>query len=120
MHPVVNEVPIPTDAIEKELLLYAERKFTGRLELSFRVKPEAALSVEVLPPKAIESQHLGDRQAASAPPLFRQAQPSQRELIVKQLLVQNAYRFRLGMKLTGLICDFKEGTLNATQWVTVG
>ena len=120
MHPVANEVLVPTEGVERELLGFAERRFTGRVELHFRVKPEAALDVEVLPAQASETQRLGDRPQNVAPNLFRSTGPSERELIVKQLLTANAHRFRLGMKLTGIVCDFKDGNLNSAQWLTVG
>jgi hypothetical protein len=120
MHPVANEVLVPTESVERALLGFAERRFTGRVELSFRVKPEAALDVEVLPPQASETQRIGDRAPSASPNLFRPTGPSERELIVKQLLTANAHRFRLGMKLTGIVCDFKDGNLNSAQWITVG
>jgi hypothetical protein len=49
MHPVSNQVPVPIDQIEHELLAIAKRRFTGEVRLSLRVKPEAALSGEIGP-----------------------------------------------------------------------
>jgi hypothetical protein len=120
MHPVANEVPVPTDGIERELLVLAEKKFHGRARLTLRVKPEAALSVEVLPPAATETQRIGDRAQNASPELFTSGQPTTRELIVRQFVTANAYRFRLGMKLTAVICDFDHGRLCSAQWETVG
>lgn len=120
MHPVANEVPVPTDGVERELLLLAERKFHGRAKLVLRVKPEAALSVEVMPPATIESQRIGDRPQNSSPQLFVSGETTTRELIVRQFVVANAYRFRLGMKLTAVICDFDHGKLCNAQWEAVG
>lgn len=122
MHPVANEVLVPTEAVERALRYFVKARFTGQVELSFRVKPEAALDVEVLPPKAVETNRLGDRQPILSPELFRETGPSEGELSVRQLLNSNAYRFRLGMRLTGIVCHFKDGNLNpnSTQWLTVG
>jgi len=120
MHPVANEVPVPTDQVETALLALAERRFTGRARLALRVRPEAALAVELLPPEATESQRIGDKAPQLSPELFRNGEASTRELKVKQLLISNAYRFRLGMKLTAVVCDFKEGILVTAQWITVG
>lgn len=120
MHTVANEVPVPTDQIERELLALANKRFTGRAKLTLRVKPEAALSVEVLKPETTETTRIGDRTPERAPELFRNAEPNERELIVKRMLVSNAYRFRLHMDLIAVICDFKEGALLSAQWIQVG
>src|SRR5260370_37981789 len=98
MHPVANEVAVPTEAIERELLGFAERRYADRVRLPLRVKPEAALAVEVLPAEATETQRPGDAKPFISPNLFRPTAPTERELIVKHLLAANAYRFRLGMR----------------------
>ena len=58
---IVSEVPVPTDAIDRELSGIAQRRFTGRVKLSLRVRPEAALAVEILAPETTEMQRLGER-----------------------------------------------------------
>jgi hypothetical protein len=120
MHPVANEVPVPTDGVERELLALAEKKFHGRARLVLRVKPEAALAVEVLPPATFESQRIGDRAANLSPDIFGSGQPNTRELIVRQFVTANAYRFRLGMKVTAVVCDFDRGRLCSAVWEGVG
>lgn len=120
MHPVANEVPVPTDGIERELLALAERRFTGRARLTLRVKPEAGLDVEVLPTEATETVRMGDRAPQMSPQVFHSGPPTERELAVRELLTKNAYRFRLTLRLVSLVCDFKEGLLLSTQFVTVG
>src|SRR6266853_6417692 len=117
-HPVANEVPVPTEAIERELKRYAVPGFTGRRIVHLRVRPEAALSVEILP-EAVETQRIGDRKGMVSPEtVFDHREPTERELIVKQLLSANDYRFRLGMRLTAVVGDFTDGKLLSAQWVT--
>jgi hypothetical protein len=120
MHPVSNEVPVPTDQIEKKLLEFAHRKFTGRVRLTTRVRPAAALEVEILPPEVTETTRPGDRKLNISPDCFSDDRPTERELIIRREMVVNEYRFRLVMRLISVVCDFKEGTLNSAQWITVG
>lgn len=119
MHPVTNETPVPIDAVERELLAAAGRRFTGRVRLSLRVKPEAALAVELLPPETTETQRPGERQARS-PEVFPGPEATERGLVVTRFLRANAERFRLVVKPAIFICDFKEGTLGSVQWVNQG
>jgi hypothetical protein len=119
-HPVANEVPVPTEAIERELKRYAVPGFTGRRIVHLRVRPEAALAVEILP-EAIETQRIGDRNRMVSPgDVFERREPTERELIVRQLLAANDYRFRLSMRLTAVVGDYTDGKLLRAQWVTVG
>lgn len=117
MHTVANEVPVPVDAIERELLALAGHRFTGRVRLSLRVKPEAALSVELLPPETTETERPGERVNRS-PDVFPGREATERQLRVTQFLRTNAERFRLVVKPAEVVCDFKEGTLGSVQWVT--
>jgi hypothetical protein len=119
MHSVANEVPVPVDAIERELLAVAGRRFTGRVRLSLRVKPEAALCVKLLPPETTETERPGERINRS-PDVFPNDAATERGLKVTQFIRSNAERFRLVVKPREVICDFKEGTLGSVQWVTVG
>jgi hypothetical protein len=118
MHPVPNEVPVPPDQVEMVMLVFAERKFTGRVRIPLRVKPEAALAVEVMPPEAIET----GRGKCISPQLFHKDMPSREALLIREMLRSNAHHFKLGMKLTEILCEFEEGRLiqDRTQWVTVG
>ena len=118
MHPVANQVPVPTNQIERELLAMARRRFTGRVKLSLRVKPEAALSVELLDPETTETQRLGDNPLRS-PDCFPGTESTEHELTITRWLHQNADRFRLVVKPSTVICDFKEGMLGNVQWVTM-
>jgi hypothetical protein len=119
MHPVANEVPVPTDQIERELLAMSQRRFTGRVRLSLRVKPEAALAVELLPPHTTETQRPGERPLRS-PDVFPGPESTERALLISRFLHQNAERFRLVVKPAVVTCDFKEGTLGNVVWDTLG
>ena len=119
MHPVTNQVLVPTEAIERELLAVAQRRFTGRVQLSLRLKPEAALSVEVLEPETTEWQRPGERLFRS-PDVFPGPEATERGLMVTRFLRANAERFRLVVRPAIFICDFKEGTLGNVQWITNG
>jgi hypothetical protein len=118
MHPVANEVPVPTDAIERELLAMVQRRFTGRLKLSLRVRPEAALAIDLLAPETTEMWRPGERILRS-PDVFPGEDASERGLLITQFLRNNAERFRLVVKPATFISDFKEGTLGNVQWNTV-
>jgi len=119
MHPVANQIPVPTDAIERELLAVASRRFTGRIKLSLRLKPEAALSVELMDPETIENQRPGERILRS-PDVFDDLATTERGLLVTRFLRANSERFRLVVRPAFVVCDFKEGTLGSVQWITVG
>jgi hypothetical protein len=120
MHQVASEVPVPTDAVERELLAMATRRFTGRVKLTLRVKPEAALCVELLPPETTESERVGGRSVLRSPDLFPRPESSERGLLITRFLHENAERFRLVVKPAVVVFDFKEGTLGNAQWITVG
>lgn len=119
MHQVANEVPVPTDQIERELLAMAQRRFTGRVRLSLKVKPEAALAVELLPPHTTETQRPGERPLRS-PDCFPGTEATERALQITRFLHLNADRFRLVVKPAVVTCDFKEGTLGNVVWDTLG
>jgi hypothetical protein len=119
MHPVANQVLVPIDQVERELLAIARRRFTGQVRLSLRVKPEAALCVEVLAPETTERLRPGDRPLRS-PDIFPGPEATERDLLVSRFLHENADRFRLIVKPAQLICNFKEGTLGDTVWETAG
>ena len=121
MYPATNEVQVPTEGVEAALRPFVLKRFTGRVRVPLRVKPEAGLDVEVLEPEATETTRIGEPLRNYAPDdVFSSASAQARDLILRQCFRENEYRFRLGMKLTHILCDFKEGRLNSAQWVTVG
>jgi hypothetical protein len=120
MHPVANEVQVPTEGVEDALRPFVLRRFTGRVRVPLRVKPEAALCVEVLDPEAIETTRLNEKKNIAPDDVFDSANARAREMVAHQFLREHAHRFRLRMNLTHVVCDLKDGRLNSAQWITVG
>jgi hypothetical protein len=120
MHPVANEVQVPTEGVEAALRPYVLRRFTGRVRVPLRVKPEAALCVEVLDPEAFETSRVGEKSDLAPDDVFDSTNAKAREMVARQFLREHAHRFRLRMNLTHIVCDLKEGRLNSAQWITVG
>lgn len=118
MHPVANEVDIPTEQVEKLLMQFARPGFTGQREILFRVKEEAGLAVEFIPEVNEVQSASGQRSNSSPPNLFseRAHVPTERELTVRQVIAQNRYRFRIGTKLVRLLAHFVDGQLMKTEW----
>ena len=119
-----NEVPVSTERILEELKKYAVPGFTGRVRIPVRVMPEAALDVEFGPAEVLESQPVGTAKVpfdvrVFDPPGHRL--PTERELLVRQKLAENAHKFKLGMRVTAVIGHFdKNGNLNRFDLEMVG
>jgi hypothetical protein len=121
MHPVANQVPVPVEAIAKELIAYAIPGFTGSRTVHLRVREDAGLCVDFIP-AGIEAQGTG-RPPAAAPSwraVSGHREPTERELKVKQKLAENMHKFQIGMKLTAVVAHFIDGNLNRFDLVTVG
>jgi hypothetical protein len=120
MHAVANEVPVPTDGIEAALRPFIRKRFTGSVTVHLRIKPEAALCVEVLDPEARELSRVGDRESAAPDDVFDSTAARAREMIAHQFLREHSNRFRLRMTITHVECHLKEGRLHNAFWLTVG
>lgn len=117
MHPVANEVEVPTDQVERYLLQWAKPGYTGQREIYLRVRPEAGLQVEFIP-TGNEVEKVG-RQPTISPPLFKD-EPTERQLTVGAMIVQNRHRFRIGVRLARITAHFNDGRLVQLEWGTVG
>lgn len=121
MHPVANEVDVPTDQVERYLLQWAKPGYTGQREIYLRVLPEAGLHVEFVA-SGNEIQRAKGNEMRSPQLNFSHlpSEPSERELMVRAGLAQNKHRFRIGMKLTRVLANFQDGKLMGLEWGTVG
>jgi hypothetical protein len=116
MHPIGNEIEVPTDQVEREFKKRARPGFTGQVRLTTRVRPDAAAAVEFIPE---EREVQGSRAETRSPELFLD-RPTEREMEVSAKIIQNRHKFRLGMQLTQIVGNFKDGHLNTIEFITVG
>ena len=120
MHPVANEVEVPTDEVERYLMQWAKPGYTGQREIHLRVLPEAGLQVQFIP-VGNEVQRAKSEASHSPENLFGPAhEPTERQLMVRVGLSQNKHRFRIGMKLTRVLAHFQDGKLMGFEWGTIG
>ena len=119
MHPVANEVEVPTDEVERYLMQWARPGYTGQREIHLRVRPEAGLQVEFIV-VGNEVQRIKAEPSRSPEGLFGQTEPTERQLMVRVGLAQNKHRFRIGMKLTRVLAHFQDGKLMGFEWGTIG
>ncbi len=121
MHPVVNEVEVSIEEVERYLLKWAKPGFTGQRKVFVRVLPEAGSKVIFLP-AGNQIDRPDSKTSLSPEGIFDRSsgQPTERELMVSVQLAQNKYRFRIGMKLTAVLAHFVDGKLKGFEWETVG
>jgi len=108
MHPVSNQVEIPTEQIEQALVSRAVPGFTGSVTIGVRVLPTAALEIEY-PIETRTVQQIG---------VTRDLLPAitnERVARVRRMLAENAAKFRLGTKLSAIVGNFKNGELSSLE-----
>lgn len=122
MHPVANEVEVPTDEVEKYLMQWARPGYTGQREIHLRVLPEAGLKVQFIPTGNEIQRTKGDAPTCSPELNFgsRSMEPTERETMVRVGLARNKHRFRIGMRLTRVLANFQDGKLMGFEWGTIG
>ena len=118
MHPVANEVEVPTEQMEKYLMECVRKRFTGQCKIHIRVLQEAGEQV-VFFPTGREIDRVGFKRCIS-PPLEFGSGPIELEQIVQKKLAENKDRFRLGMRLHAVLANFVDGRLMGFEWETVG
>ncbi len=121
MHPVANEVDVPTEEVERYLMQWAKPGYTGQREIHLKVLPEAGLQVQFIP-MGNEVQRTKENENRSPELRFgdRPSQPTEREIMVRVGIAQNKHRFRIGMKLTRVLAHFQDGKLMGFEWGTIG
>jgi|ERR1700691_34978 hypothetical protein len=113
MHPVPNEVEIPTEKISEVLERSAVPGFTGSVTVHIRLLETAAHEVEfrferktvlqLQKPQDPEFPHVTNARVAS----------------VRRALAENARLFRLRASITGVMANFKDGMLTGMTGMEV-
>jgi hypothetical protein len=105
MHPVANQVEIPTDKLSEAMEKCAVPGFTGDFTGHLRVLPTAGFEVEFLFEKRINIQ------VNKSDDPERPHVTNARVAKVRRVLLENAHRFRLGTKLARVFGTFVDGEL---------
>jgi hypothetical protein len=113
MHPVANQVEIPTDKISEALERCAVPGFTGSVTAHIRVLPSAAHEVEFRFEQATMVQI--NKPTDPETPLVTNARVNK----VRRVLMENAQRFRLGTPLSRVLASFVDGELRKFEIVEV-
>ena len=105
MHPVANQVDIPTDKIGEALERCAVPGFTGSVRGHIRVLPSAAHEVEFLFEKSTTMQI--NKPVEPERPIITNARVAK----VRTVLLEHAHLFRLGTPVSGFFATFVDGEL---------
>lgn len=105
MHPVANQVAIPTEKIEEVLCRKAIPGFTGSVTAWIIILPTAAHEVEFRfeTDTALQIQRNDDPETPHV--------TNARVAAVRRAILENESLFRLGTKLKGIKFNFKNGDL---------
>lgn len=109
MHPIANQVEIPTEQIEAALIARAVPGFKGSVSIGVRVKREAGLEVEF--PIETRCFHQVNVTKDLAMPTITNERVSR----VRRMLMEHAHLFRLGTKLSQLVAHFDNGELQKLE-----
>lgn len=113
MHPVANQVEIPTEKLSEALERCAVPGFTGQLIAHIRILPTAAHEIEFRFEKLTTLQiHKPDEPETVMVTNARVAK-------VRRMLLENQNRFRLGTKLSRLVGNFRDGELTRLEVIEV-
>jgi hypothetical protein len=113
MHPVANQVEIPTEKLSEALERCAVPGFTGNLIGHLRVLPTAANEVEFRFEKLTTLQV--NKAQDPEQPLVTNARVAK----VRRVLLENSDRFRLGTKLSRVVGNFVDGELRRFEVIEV-
>jgi hypothetical protein len=113
MHPVSNQVDIPTEKISEALEACAIPGFTGNITGYIRVLPTAANEVEFRFEKAITLQI--NKPSEPELPVVTNARVAK----VRRVLLENAPRFKIGTPLSRVFASFVDGELRQFQVIEV-
>ena len=113
MHPVANQVEIPTEKISEAFERCAVPGFTGNITGHIRVLPSAALEVEFTFEKVATLQI--NKQDDPSTPLVTNARVAK----VRRVLMENAGRFRIGTSLSRVFGSFVDGELRRFDVIEV-
>jgi hypothetical protein len=113
MHPVANQVEIPTEKISEAFERCAVPGFTGNITGHIRVLPAAAFEVEFSFEKVATLQINKDDDPVQ--PLVTNARIAK----VRRVLMENAHRFRLGTPLSRVFGSFVDGELRRFDVIEV-
>jgi|SRR5271166_5194279 len=105
MHPVANQVEIPTDKIAEKLCQEARPGFTGSVIARIRVLPTAAHEVEFTF-ETKRTLQLSKNEEPETPHVT-----NARVASVRRALAENANLFRMGTPLAGVEAHFVDGEL---------
>lgn len=113
MHPVANQVEIPTEKISEAFERCAVPGFTGNITGHVRVLPSAAFEVEFRFEKEIAVQ-INKPMDPEAPHIT-----NARVAKVRRVLMESAGRFRLGTPVRGVFGSFVDGELRSFKVLEV-
>lgn len=113
MHPVANQVEIPTEKLSEALERCAVPGFTGNLIAHLRVLPTAAHEVEFRFEKLTTLQI--NKPDEPETPLVTNARVAK----VRRMLLENQRLFRLGIPLSRVIGHFRDGELTRLEVIEV-
>lgn len=113
MHPVSNQVEIPTEKISEALERCAVPGFTGNLTAHVRVLPSAAHEVEFRFETATTLQ-INKPQDPETPVVT-----NARVAKVRRVLLENAGRLRIGTPLSRIFASFVDGELRRFEVIEV-
>jgi hypothetical protein len=113
MHPTANQIDIPTEQLSEALERCAVPGFTGNLITHVRVLPTAGFEVEfrfeklttlqINKPEEPETPHVTNARVAK----------------VRRMLAEHQGRFRIGTKLSRVVCNFVDGELRRMEVIEV-
>jgi len=113
MHPVANQVDIPTEKISEALEACAVPGFTGNITGHIRVLQSAAHEVEFRFEKATTLQI--NKPTDPEQPMITNARVAK----VRRVLLEHSDRFKLGTPLSRVFASFVDGELRQFQVIEV-
>lgn len=113
MHPVANQVEIPTQKIEEALEKGAVPGFTGSVTVHIRLLPTAAHEFEFVSERRAMQQTNISREEST--PLVT----NDRVAKVRRKVAENSNRFRMGTKLSQIVGHFLDGDLRKFEVIEV-
>ena len=113
MHPVANQVEIPTEKISEVLERAAVPGFTGSVTVHLRVRPTAGFEVEFITEKLVSLQI--NKPSEPEMPLVTNARVAK----VRRMLTENRHRFFMGTKLSKILANFTDGELRKFELIEV-
>jgi len=106
-HAVTNRVPLPIEQLEEILSARAVPEFTGTVHVQVRVLATAALEVEFNAEVTI------NHQLAKSDDERKPVITNDRVNKVRQAVRENAHRFTIGTRVTGVEASFVAGELRS-------